>query len=157
MADNVTVGNTPGSADYKVASEELSGGEQLQSVELHTELAGVKTKLVPLTDTQLRAAAVPVSVASPTVLTPSSAAVASVGVGSAEAVAVNANRKGLVLCNNSDNVISIAFGVPAVLNSGITLQPQGGSWTMTRDTFTTAQVRAIAGGAASPLGIQEWT
>lgn len=150
MADNVTVGNTPGTADYKVASEELTGLEQLQSVELHSEAAGVKAKFGTVANP------VVTSQSTPPALTPSSPAVASVGVASAEAVAVNANRKGLVLCNNSDNVISIAFGAAAVLNSGITLQPQGGSWTMTRETFTTAQVRAIAGGAASPLGVQEF-
>lgn len=230
MADNVTVGNTPGTADYAVASEELADGSQLQSVELHTELAGVKTKVGvanplpvigvisgavtgpltdaqlratpvpvsgavtgPLTDAQLRAAAVPVSgtVAAtgpltdaqlratavpvsgpltdtqlrttalpvsqaPVPLTASAPAAASVGVASAAALAANAARKGLVLVNRSNNTISIAFGAPAVLDSGISLDP-GGSFTMTRETFTTAEVRAIAGGAASALAIQEFT
>ncbi len=204
MADNVSVGNTPGTADYVVASEQLAGGEQLQSVELYTEAGGVKTKLAPLTDAQLRASAVPVSgplsdtqlrasavpvsgpvtdgqlratavpvsgpltdgqlrasavpvSQAPVPLTASPPNAASVGVASAEAVPVNASRKGLVLVNLSDNTISIAFGVPAVLNAGITLLAQGGSWTMTRETFTTAQVRAIAAGAASPLAFQEFS
>lgn len=43
MSDNVTVDNG-GLTDYTVASEELSGGAQLQSVELHTESGGTKTK-----------------------------------------------------------------------------------------------------------------
>jgi hypothetical protein len=110
----------------------------------------------PLTDAQLRATAVPISQA-PVPLTASAPGSATVGVASAEAVPVNANRKGLVLVNLSDNSISIAFGAPAVLNAGITLLAQGGGWTMTRETFTTAQVRAIAGGAASPLAFQEFT
>jgi len=246
MADDVVVGNsTGGTDDFQVAAEELTSGAKLQSVELHTELAGTKTKVgagnplavsgpatnaeiratpVPvsgtvtavtgsLTDTQLRASAVPVSgpltdaelratpvpvsgpltdtqiratalpVSGPLTdtqlratpvpvsgtvavtqaappshpaLTASAPAAATVGAASAEAVPVNASRKGLVLCNNSDNVISIAFGTDAVLNSGITLQPQGGTWTMSRDTFTTAQVRAIAGAGSSPLGVQEY-
>jgi hypothetical protein len=127
-------------------------------VELYTESAGVKTKAPPLTDTQLRATPVPVSgvVAVAAALTASAPATASVGVASAQAVAANALRKGLVLINMSDNVISIAFGTSAVINSGITLIPQGGSWTMTRETYTVQQVQAIAGGAASPLAIQEF-
>jgi hypothetical protein len=62
VADNTQIGNTPGTADFVVASEELADGSKLQSVELYTEAAGVKTKLpAPLTDAQLRASAVPVS------------------------------------------------------------------------------------------------
>jgi hypothetical protein len=109
----------------------------------------------PLTDGQLRATALPISEAL-VPLTASSPGAASVGVASAEAVPANASRKGLVLTNLSDYSISLAFGAAAVLNSGITLLAQGGSWTMTRDTYTTAAVRAIAGGAASPLAIQEF-
>ena len=203
MPDNVTVGNTPGTADYIVASEQLTGGEQLQSVELYSESAGVKTKLVPLTDAALRATPVPVSgpltdaalratavpvsgpltdaqvratalpvtgpltdaqlratalpiSEAPVPLTASGPGSASVGVASAEAVPANGNRKGLVVTNLSDNTISLGFGAAAVLNAGITLLAQGGSWTMTRETYTTQQVRAIASGAASTLAFQEF-
>lgn len=120
-----------------------------------------------LTDAELRAAPVPVSgtfwqATQPVSLTHSaltgaSPTAASVGVASAEAVAANANRKGLVLVNVSSNVISLGFGAAAVLNSGITLNALGGAWTMNKETFTTQQVQAIAGGAASPLAVQEFT
>lgn len=109
----------------------------------------------PLTDTQLRASAVPISLANPA-LTASSPGAVSVGTSSGAAVSANANRKGLVLVNTSSATISLAFGAAAVLNSGITLDP-GAAWTMTKDTFTTAEVRAIAGAAASNLAYQEFT
>lgn len=91
-------------------------------------------------------------------LTPSAPAAASVGVASAEEVAANANRKGLVLVNTSANTISLAFGTnAAVLNSGITLNATGGTWVMDEHTFTTQAVNGIAGGAASNLAVQEFT
>lgn len=82
---------------------------------------------------------------------------ASVGVASAQALAANPNRTGLVLVNTSANTISIAFdGNAAVLNSGITLNPNGGTFVMDDDTFTQKAVNAIAGGATSNLAIQEF-
>ena len=81
---------------------------------------------------------------------------ASVGVASAEAVAVNTSRTGLILVNTSSAWISLAFGAAAVLYSGITLAPLGGTFVMDNDTFTTAQIRAIASAAASNLAIQEF-
>lgn len=95
-------------------------------------------------------------VSSKTALTASAPTAISVGVASAEAVAVNANRKGLLLVNTSVNYISLAFGAVAVLYSGITLNPQGGSFWMDEYSFTTAQVRAIASAAASNLSVQEF-
>jgi len=79
----------------------------------------------------------------------------SVGVTSATAVASNSSRKGLVLTNTSNRVISLGLnGNAAVLNSGITLQA-GGVWVMDSYTFTTGAITAIASGAASNLAIQE--
>lgn len=90
-----------------------------------------------------------------TSLTGSAPAAVSVGIASAEAVAANANRKGLLLVNTSANYISLAFGAAAVLYSGITLNPSGGAFWMDEYSFTTAQVRAIASGAASNMAVQE--
>ena len=82
---------------------------------------------------------------------------ASVGVASAQAVAANPNRTGLILVNTSANAISISFdGNAAVLNSGITLNPNGGTFVMDEFTFTTKAINAIAGGAASNLAVQEF-
>lgn len=94
----------------------------------------------------------------PNSTTGSAPTAASVGIASAAAVAANANRKGLVLVNTSANSISIAFGAnAAILNSGITLNPTGGTFVMDTFTFSTAAINAIAGGAASNLAIQEMT
>lgn len=95
------------------------------------------------------------AVSTKTALTGSSPTAATVGVASAEAVPANANRKGLILTNTSDNTISLAFAAAAVLNSGITLYP-GGTFNMNEYCFTTAQIRAIASAASSNLAIQEF-
>lgn len=81
---------------------------------------------------------------------------ATVGVASATAVAANANRRGLVLVNTSANRISLGFGVPAVLDRGITLMANGGTFNMAAFDFSTQAVNAIASAAGSNLAIQEF-
>ena len=85
---------------------------------------------------------------------PTTATVAAV---SGEAVPLNTARKGLILCNISANWISLAVNAAAVLYSGITLPPQGGTWEMDEYTFTTGQIRSISSAAGSVLAIQELT
>lgn len=90
-------------------------------------------------------------------LTPAAPTSATVGVTSALAVAANTSRKGLVLTNTSNNTISLGFGAnAAVLNSGITLTPNG-VWVLDEFTYTTQAVNAIASGATSNLSIQEYS
>lgn len=96
-------------------------------------------------------------VSSKTALTASSPTAATVGTSSASAVASNANRKGLVLINTSNNTISLGLGATAVLSSGITLSGGGGTWVMDEFTFTTAAINAIASAVSSNLAIQEFT
>ena len=88
--------------------------------------------------------------------TSSSPTSATVGVSSAQALASNVNRKGLVLTNTSINKICIGIGATAVLNSGITLYP-GGVWVMDEFNFTTGAINAIASAGSSNLAIQEFT
>ena len=88
-------------------------------------------------------------------LTSNSPAVATVGLTSAQALASNANRKGLILTNTSSANISLGFGTSAVLGRGITLYT-GGTFNMDEYSFTTAAINAIASVAGSTLGIQEW-
>ena len=90
-----------------------------------------------------------------TALTPSSPTFATVGVSSAQAVAANTNRKGLILTNNSTANISLGFGVVAVSGSGVVLYP-GGVFFMDEFMYTTAAVNAIATAASANLGVQEW-
>lgn len=118
----------------------------------------------PLTDVQLRATPVPVSgslalsgtVSTKTALTASAPVMATVGVVSAQIVAANANRKGLILVNISANTISLGFGSAAVLNSGVTLL-SGYAYNMAEYDFHVGAVNAIASAASSDLPIQEYT
>lgn len=94
-------------------------------------------------------------VSTKTPLTANTPTFATVGVASAQAVAANALRKGLILTNNSTANISLAFGATAVSGRGVVLYP-GGVFFMDEYMFTTAAVNAIATAAASNLGVQEW-
>jgi hypothetical protein len=95
-------------------------------------------------------------VSTKTALTPAAPVAVSVGIVSAQAVAANANRKGLLLVNTSANYISIGIGAAAVLYSGITLNPLGSSFWMDEYSLSTLVINAIASGAASNLGVQEF-
>jgi hypothetical protein len=108
---------------------------------------------VPVTGTFWQATQ-PVS--TKTALTPDAPVAVSVGIVSAQAVAANANRKGLLLVNTSANYISIGIGAAAVLYSGITLNPLGGCFWMDEYSLSTSVINAIASGAASNLGVQEF-
>lgn len=83
---------------------------------------------------------------------------ATVGAASGLALAANANRRALYLYNTSAaNTISLAWGAnPAVLNSGITLQPLGTVILSLADVSTQA-LNAIASAGATNLAIQEGT
>ena len=95
-------------------------------------------------------------VSTKTPLTASSPTTASVGITSAQVVASNANRKGLVIVNLSSNTVSFGIGAnPAVLNSGITLAPNG-VWNMSEYDYNTSAINAIASGASSTISIQEF-
>jgi len=96
------------------------------------------------------------SVNTKTPLTASAPDFATVGLASAQAVAANATRKGLVLVNLSTSDISFGIGTAAILDRGITLKPNG-VWEMDEYTFTLGAINAIASGAGSTLGIQEFT
>lgn len=91
----------------------------------------------------------------PTALTASSPASASVGVTSGQVVAANASRKGLVLINTSIGNVSFGLGANAVLNNGITLTPFG-VWVMDELTFFTGAINAIGSVGSQNLAIQEF-
>lgn len=90
-------------------------------------------------------------------LTGSAPSAASVGVSSGVVIAANSSRRGLVLTNTSNNVVSFNIaGGSAVLREGITLYP-GGNWDMDEFTFTTSAINGIASAASSNIAIQELT
>lgn len=91
-------------------------------------------------------------------LTASAPSSATVGVTAATAVTLPSNLKGAAFVNTSANAISLALGGgTAVLNSGITLTANGGSFLMTSDLLVTGIVSAIASAASSNLSIQVFT
>lgn len=97
------------------------------------------------------------TISTKTPLTGSAPTFATVGVTSAQVLASNASRKGLVFVNTSSNNISFGIGSnAAVLNSGITLTPNG-VWVSDEYNFVTSAINAIAAGASSNLTIQEFT
>lgn len=97
------------------------------------------------------------TVSTKTPLTPSSPTTATIGASSAQAVAANSARKGLAVINLSTNVISLGLGATAVLNSGITLTQYGSLYEMSEYDYNTQAINAIASGAGSVIGIQEFT
>lgn len=98
---------------------------------------------------------IPVSTKTP--LTALSPTTATVGTSSAQAVAANAARKGLIIVNLSSNVISIGVGAnPAVLDSGITLTTLGSVYQASEYDYFTSAVNCIASGAGSVISIQEF-
>lgn len=96
------------------------------------------------------------TISTKTPLAASAPSFATVGTSSAQAVASNASRRGLVLINTSANTVSFGLGSnAAVLNSGITLVPNG-VYDMSEFDYVTGAVNAIASGASSNLTIQEF-
>jgi hypothetical protein len=90
-------------------------------------------------------------------LIPSAPTAVTVGVASAQILASNAARRGLILVNISTNRISLGFGLTAVVDSGATLMPSGGTYNMGELDFFQGAINAIASGAGSTLTVQEYT
>jgi len=180
LASNQSTINTNAAVTGTVAVSNFPATQPISaaSLPLPTGAATNATVATLLTNTQLRATPVPVEipagcdvnitgqtfpvdvsgsvVSTKADLTPSAPTATSIGTATTAAVAANATRTGLVLVNTSPNIISLAFGNPAVLNSGVTLLPYG-SYCMDEYSFNTGAVNAIASAAASNLAIQEYT
>jgi len=79
------------------------------------------------------------------VITPTHTAVTA-GATTTAALAVNANRKYALLVNDSDEVIYIKLGAAAVLNEGIRLNANGGSYEMSNSigNLTTGAINCIS-------------
>lgn len=60
-----------------------------------------------------------------------------------EVVAANPNRLDLKIVNDSDVVVYLARGNPAVIGSGIRLNPNGGSYEMEESDFFLGAFNAI--------------
>ena len=75
----------------------------------------------------------------------------------AEVVAANNNRQGLIITNLSTGTVYLGLGADAVLKSGIVLLPEGGAWAMSEYEFYNGAINAIAHATGSILSIQEFT
>src|SRR5262245_54426867 len=143
----------PGTGGDLISTDEIAGGLKVQRVKVQFGDDGTALDVHS-------GAPLPVSLSTPllvsvtkTAIAPSGPGAATVGIASAQAVAGNANRKGLILINTSNNIISLAFGASAaVLHSGITLFP-GGAFTMSEYSFSTGAINAIASVASSNLAV----
>jgi len=91
--------------------------------------------------------------------TPAAPTAVSVGVASGAVLTGSGNRRWAVFVNTSLNWISLGFGSAAVLYSGVSLAPSGGSFEMSEQlgNLNITTVNAIASGAASNLAIQSGT
>jgi hypothetical protein len=81
---------------------------------------------------------------------------ATVTVGSVDSIVIaqNDNRKGMVITNIGDVDVFFGIGATSVMNSGITLVPNG-TWVMDQDTFTKAALHAVCI-SSSILSYQEY-
>ncbi|GAI84025.1 unnamed protein product, partial [marine sediment metagenome] len=78
-----------------------------------------------------------------------------VGVASTAVLAANANRIFAEFVNDSANVIYLALGAAAVMNRGIRLNANGGSFEIGLTNLYTGAVKAISGVAAQNLTVSE--
>ena len=86
--------------------------------------------------------------------TPLAPATSSVTAVTSTVVAVNPDRKKLVIINIGTVNVYFGIGYPAVMSSGIVLTPNG-TWVMDGYTFSTAAINAICA-STSTLAIQEY-
>lgn len=122
-----------------------------------TTLAAILAKLIAAPSTEAKQDDTITAINSDPALTAAAPGSAVVGVASGSVLAANVNRKGLIITNISEGAISLAFGNTAVLYSGITLAPYGGTYSMARFDKSTATVFAIAELADSRISIQEYS
>ena len=80
---------------------------------------------------------------------------ATVGVASALALAANVQRANAVFVNDSSETIYLARGNAAVLNRGIRLNANGGSYEIDASNLFQGIVNGIATGAGANLTVSE--
>lgn len=70
-------------------------------------------------------------------------------------LAANPNRKYVALVNDSNEVIYISLGVAAVLNKGIRLNAEGGSYEIDSENLYTGSIYAICSSGSKVLTVTE--
>jgi len=81
-----------------------------------------------------------------------------VGATTTSALATNTSRKAALFINDSVETIYLKIGSSAVLNAGIRLNANGGSYQMSfkEGTLSTAQVNSICASGSKKLLVTEW-
>lgn len=99
-----------------------------------------------------------VNVPTYTTQTANAPATFSAGVASAQAVAANASRKGIIIVNVSSAKVCLGIASAAVIDSGICLQPDAALSLLNGgiEGVPTGAINAIAASAASSISIQEF-
>lgn len=154
----VRLRNSDGSAMFPDAvgpADALSNATNLTRV--MTQLLGFNgTSWDRLRSSTANGLVVDVSRVGKVALSPQPPTSVSVGTSTGEVLAANSSRKGLIITNTSTTAtVSLAFGISAQLNKGLTLLP-GATWNMGEYDFTTAQVQGIASAAATNVSVQEF-
>ncbi|MBA7676432.1 hypothetical protein ES703_84673 [subsurface metagenome] len=67
----------------------------------------------------------------------------------------NRHRTSLILVNDSVNIIYLSYSATAVLNTGIRLNAEGGTWEINATNLYRGVVSAIATGVTSNMGFIE--
>lgn len=80
-----------------------------------------------------------------------------IGSSSTAALAANGGRIGGTIVNDSDEIMYIAFGEAAVMNSGIRLNADGGNYSFPQDQIYTGAVNAICTSGSKNLSYIEYT
>ena len=145
-----------------VQSAPVAGSTTVTVAALPANSSQVEVRALPANSSNVVVTAMPAGSTSVTIslvdLTAASPTNATVSTTSGQAVASNANRKGLVLVNTSTAFIALGFGATAVVKSGIVLNPNGGTFEMGRFTFDIQAINAVASvGTTNVLAIQEWS
>lgn len=90
-------------------------------------------------------------------INPSAPTNAIAGVSSAQLVASNNNRVGLVLVNVSSSTVYLGLNnATATINAGIVLGPNGGVWVMGEYTYNNGTINAIGHAAGNVVCVQEF-
>jgi len=71
-------------------------------------------------------------------------------------LAENLQRMGCIITNDSDEVIYLALGEAAVLNQGIRLNANGGSFTMDYNLLSLSAINAISTSGSKNLCVVEF-
>lgn len=74
-----------------------------------------------------------------------------VGSSTTAVLTADAGRKGLILVNDSDEAIYLAFGASAVANEGVRLNASGGALVLDNSLMTTQAINAICASGSKVL------